>query len=167
MKHLISTVFVATVVATTVTTNVFAKDKQRKSPHETVKNDNISITYGRPSKNGREIFGSLVPYGEVWRTGADEATEITFSKDVKVAGMPVKAGTYTLFTVPNKDQWDIILNTKLKQWGAFSYDKTNDVLHTSVKSKNSDKVAEQFTISITGSGLNLAWDKTSVFIPVQ
>src|SRR6476620_592795 len=106
----------------------------RKSPHETVSNGNIKITYGRPYKKGRDIFGGLEKYGKVWRTGADSATHITFKKDGTFGGKPVKAGTYTLFTIPNEKEWTIILNGELKQWGAFSYEqnKSKDVLQFNV-----------------------------------
>ena len=99
---------------------------QRKSPHDTVTNGKITVTYGRPYKNNRDVFGSLEPYGKVWRLGADEATTITFNNDVKFGGKPVKAGTYTLFAIPNEKEWTLILNSQLKQWGAFSYEKNKD-----------------------------------------
>ena len=90
-----------------------ACSQSRKSPHETVEGDNIKVSYGRPYKKGREVFGGLEKYGKVWRTGADEATEITFTKDGTFGGKPVKAGTYTLFTIPEKDKWTVILNSQL------------------------------------------------------
>src|SRR5689334_20084655 len=80
----------------------------QKSPHETVEGKDISVTYGRPYKKGRDIFGGLEPYGKVWRTGADAATEVTFKKDGTFGGKPVKAGTYTLFTIPNEKEWTVI-----------------------------------------------------------
>src|SRR2546421_2697491 len=117
----------------------------RKSPHDTVQTKNIKVTYGRPYKKGREIFGGLEKYGRVWRTGADEATEISFAKDGTVGGKPVKAGTYTLFTIPGKDEWTIILNSQLGQMGAFSYDKykNKDVLQVNVPVKKLDSFVEQ------------------------
>jgi hypothetical protein len=92
-----------------------------KSPKMTAETKNVKVTYGQPSKKGRVIFGDLVPYGEVWRTGANEATEITFSSDVVISGKTIKAGTYTLFTIPQKNTWTIILNSELKQWGSYGY----------------------------------------------
>src|SRR5436189_1888840 len=102
---------------------------QPKSPHETADSKNISVTYGRPYKKGRDIFGGLEKYGKVWRTGADSATHITFKKDGTFGGKAVKAGTYTLFTIPNEKEWTIILNGELKQWGAFAYEqnKSKDI----------------------------------------
>ena len=143
--------------------------QQRKSPHETVKDGNVSVTYGRPYKKGRDIFGSLEPYGKVWRAGADEATEITFSADGSLGGQPVKAGTYTLFVIPEKETWTIILNSQLKQWGAFDYDKNKDknVLEVKAPVKNLSAPVEQFTISFAAGNMVLAWDKTEVSVPVK
>jgi Protein of unknown function (DUF2911) len=147
-----------------------AKDKEKRaSPMATAKGKNVSVTYSRPYKKGRAIFGSLVPYGEVWRTGANEATEITFAKSGSFAGKPVKAGTYTLFTIPTATAWTVILNSELKQWGAFGYDKVKDkdVLQATVQSTHLDHVVEQFTITVKDNGLLLEWDQTSVLIPMS
>ena len=142
-----------------------------QSPKAEAKSAHISISYGQPSVRGRVIFGQLVPYGQVWRTGANEATEITFKKDASFGGKKVKAGTYTLFTIPGEKEWTIILNSVLKQWGAFGYDKVKDknVLETTVPSTKLSTVVEQFTISIPSSenAVLLQWDKTSVSIPVS
>lgn len=157
-------------LASLITTTSFAQhNENRKSPHETVKGKNVSVTYGRPHKNGRDIFGALVPYGQIWRTGADEATQVTFESDVKVNGKPLKAGTYTMFTIPGKDEWTIIFNSKLGQWGAFGYDKVKDqdVLKTTVHSDHINNEVEMFTIKTPSDGLQLEWDKTTVFIPIR
>ena len=152
----------------------FAKDKERASKHTTVKGNDISITYGQPNKKGRLIFGdktesALVPYGEVWRLGADEATEITLSRDCLFADHQLKAGTYTMFVIPNRSEWTVILNSELKQWGAFGYDKIKDknVLTASVAATQQDKPVETFTISIKQGGFKMEWDKVSVFVPVK
>ena len=140
--------------------------KDRVSPHTTVKGDHISVTYGRPAKKGREIFGSLVPYEKVWRTGADEATEITFDKDGVFGDKTVKAGTYSLFTIPGKDEWTVILNSQMGQWGAFEYDKNKnkDVAQIKVKAAHTNNVVEQFTISVDKAGIKLEWENTAVMI---
>src|SRR5258707_15507366 len=104
----------------------YAQPSHPKSPHDTVKTKDITVTYGRPYKKGREIFGKLEPFGKVYRCGADEATQITFDKDVTFGDKPVKAGTYALFVIPEEKQWTIILNSKLGQWGAYDYDKNKD-----------------------------------------
>lgn len=143
---------------------------QRKSPHDTVETKDIKVTYGRPYKNGRVIFGQLEKYGNVWRTGADEATEITFKKDGKFGDQKVKAGTYTLFTIPNENEWTIILNSQLKQWGAYGYEKNKDkdVLKFNVPAKKLDKVVDQHTISLVkDKTMTIEWDQTQVVIPLD
>lgn len=109
----------------------------RRSPNaivgQTIGTTQVTITYGRPSVRDRDIFGTLVPFDAVWRTGADEATTITFSKDVTVEGKPVAAGTYGLFTIPMESGvWTVILNQTANQWGAYRYDPSLDVLRVDV-----------------------------------
>lgn len=142
---------------------------QRKSPHETVSGGNISITYGRPAKKGREIFGALVPYGQVWRAGADEATEITFKTDGQLGGKPVKAGTYTLFVIPTEKEWTIILNSQLKQWGAYEYEKNKgkNVLEVKAPVTKTSAAAESFTIKVEGGKISFSWDTTEVAVPAS
>ncbi|MGB8193812.1 MAG: DUF2911 domain-containing protein [Chitinophagaceae bacterium] len=146
-----------------------ACSQNRKSPHETVKGNDVSVTYGRPYKKGREIFGGLEKYGKVWRTGADEATEITFDKDVTFGGKPVKAGTYTLFTIPGEEKWGVILNSQLGQWGAYDYEKNKgkDVLQIEVPAKKLDNVVEQHTIRFEGDNMIIEWDKAQVAVPIK
>ena len=159
---------VALVVVLLVAVNgLYAKD--RVSPHATIKGEHLKITYGRPNKKGRDVFGGLVPFNTVWRTGADEATEITIDKDGTFGNKPIKAGTYTLFTIPGKEEWTIILNSQLGQWGAFEYDKnkSKDVLQVKLKPHHLESVVEQFTITIEKSDLKLEWDQTSITIPTQ
>ena len=131
----------------------------------------ISVKYCQPSKKSRIVFGDLVPYAKIWRTGANESTEITFTKDVKIAGQTLKAGTYTFFTIPNPEKWTIIFNTKVGTWGHFDYDTTLDALRVEVPSSTTNDVYEKFTISYTeadtGVNLVLAWDKTLVTIPIS
>lgn len=125
------------------------------------------VVYSRPFKNDRVIFGELVPFGKVWRTGADEATEVTFYKDVIFGDKEVKAGTYALFTIPNKDSWDIILNNGLHQWGAFTYDEKMDVIRTKAKAEMMDEPVENFSIVFNDGNMIMAWDKTMVAVPVK
>jgi len=130
----------------------------------------IKAVYGQPMKRGREIFGALEPYGQVWRTGANEATEITTTKDIRVGNKTLKAGTYTLFSIPEKDKWKIMFNSDLGQWGAFKYDPAKDVLTTEVPVTQSSELYEAFTIKFdetrTGADMMLAWDKTKVLVPL-
>lgn len=143
--------------------------KKPLSPHETSNGQNISVRYGRPYKKGRVIFGSLIPYGKVYRCGADSATTVTFDKDAVVGGKPVKAGTYTLFVIPNEQSWTIILNSQLGQWGAFDYDKykDKDILHVDVPVKKLDAPVDQLTISLPASAMIIEWDDVQVSVPVS
>lgn len=132
----------------------------------------IRITYGRPSKNNREIFGKLVPYDKVWRTGANEATEIKFYEDVELAGKKVSAGTYSLFTIPGEKEWVIILNSDLDYWGAFKYNAANDILRVTVPSGTLNDIVENFTIQFENTGekqgaMKMAWDKTLITVPFK
>lgn len=140
-----------------------------QSPRVTVKGKDVEISYGQPSKRGREIFGKLEPFGKVWRTGANEATEITFARNAFFGGKPVKAGTYTLFTIPEKTKWTFILNSELKQWGAYKYDeiKSKNVLQVTVPATTNNPVVEKLTISLPPGKLVLEWDKTKVTVPVK
>jgi len=126
---------------------------------------NVSVEYSRPGMKGRTIFGGLVPYGEVWRTGANEATKVTFSDDVKLEGHSLAAGTYALYTIPGEDEWTIIINQKMS-WGT-QYDAAGDVLRFQVKPGNAGRTIETFTISIgditdNSATMELAWDHTLV-----
>ncbi len=130
----------------------------------------VSIEYSRPSVKGRKIFGELVPFGAVWRTGANAATKITFSTDVKFGEQNVPAGEYALVTIPNASEWTVILNKSTQDWGTYAYDEKNDVTRVKVKPVTLSEPVETFTIglnNITGNSavLALAWDKT--LVPVK
>ena len=139
------------------------------SPHETSTGKDISVRYGRPYKKGRVIFGGLIPYGKVYRCGADSATTVSFAKDATFGGKPVKAGTYTLFVIPNEQTWTIILNSQLGQWGAYDYEKykDKDVLQVDVPVKKLSSPVEQLTINLPPSSMNIEWDNVEVSIPVS
>lgn len=157
-------------IAAFVTFNSYGQADQRKSPHDTVSSDLASVTYGRPYKKGRDIFGSLEKYDKVWRVGADEATTITFTKDVKFGDKEVKAGTYTLFAIPKEKEWTIILNSERKQWGAYGYEKikAKDVAHVNAKVNSLDAVVEQLTLRFDKKNtLVIEWDKTQVVVPIK
>jgi len=132
----------------------------------------IRVTYSRPMKKDRKIFGGLEKYGEVWRTGANEATEIKLYQDIKFAGKKLKAGSYALFSIPGETEWIIIFNSDLDYWGAYSYNEENDVLRISAKPMESQKVIESFTIQFEEKMDNegvmyLAWDDIIVTIPFE
>ena len=132
----------------------------------------IKISYSQPHKRGREVFGKLVPYGQVWRTGANEATEVTFTKDILVNGTPLKAGTYSLFTIPEKSTWTIILNSDNGLWGAYNYNPKTDVLRFQAPVQLiPDTVYEPFTIALETKNdkaeVRLLWDNIAVGFPLQ
>lgn len=131
----------------------------------------ITVRYSQPSKKGREIFGGLVPFKQVWRTGANEATEITFTRDVRWGTQTVKAGTYTLFTIPDVAEWTALLNSQTGQWGAYTHQPAKDVAQAKAKPETRPEVTEKFTITLVpaenGADLQLTWDKTRVAIPVR
>ncbi len=131
----------------------------------------IRVTYSRPQANGRELFGQLVPYGEVWRTGADEAPEIRFYRDVTIDGTTLPAGTYSLFTIPDKDSWTIIFNADLDYWGAYSYQEDQDALRAKASVKKLDKPVEYFSIQFEEDGddalMHLAWGNTVATLPIK
>ena len=151
--------------------------KNRKSPLAVAfhKTDHLYIkaVYSQPFKNERALFGSLVPFGEMWRTGANEATEITTTCKVKIAGKTIPAGTYSLFSIPNADKWTIILNKDLGLWGAFNYKKELDIARFDVIPSIADTSYEAFTIKFDKGNnsnsvlMNLVWDKTMVGIPIE
>ncbi len=131
----------------------------------------IEITYSRPSVRGRKIFGDLVQYGNVWRTGANSATKIKFGEDVDFNGNKIKAGEYALYTIPGKDSWEIILNTGVGNWGADGYSKETDVLRFNIKPVPMEGVCQTFTIGISDVSyssckLEMMWEKVKIQIPV-
>lgn len=129
------------------------------------------VTYGRPQKKGRTMLGDVEKYGKVWRTGANETTEIKFYRDVTIGDKQIKAGTYSLYSIPNKDKWTIILNSKLDTWGAYEYDESKDVARVDVAAGKSDKETEAFTIAFDGkdgkADMVLAWENTIVKVPMK
>lgn len=148
---------------------VSAQEKKPASPRITAEGKNVKVAYGQPSKKGRVIFGELVPFGQVWRLGANEATEITFTKDGSFGGKPVKAGTYTLYTIPEKAEWTFILNSSLKQWGAYKYDsiKVNNVVEVKAPVAKTSAPVEKLTITLPANKLVVEWDQTHVEVPVK
>ena len=126
----------------------------------------VTLQYGRPGVKGRKVWGDLVPYGEVWRTGADEATTITFSGDVEIGGEKLAAGTYGLFTLPGEQEWIIIFNKIAQQWGAFNYDAGQDSLRVTTTAGPAEH-EEQMDFAIEGSSVVLHWEKLAVPFEVK
>jgi hypothetical protein len=129
------------------------------------------VVYSRPQKRGRKLFGELVNYGQVWRLGANEATEIEFFRDVKVGGKQLKKGRYTLYALVNTDSWTIIFNKETDTWGAFRYDTAKDILRAAAPVEKQSEVTEAFSIAFqkAGKGANLVfnWDDILVKLPIS
>jgi len=143
----------------------------RDSTEQTIGAAHLVVDYGRPSKRRREIFGALVPFGAVWRTGANEATHFRTDRDITIGTIRVPRGTYTLWTIPEPDGWTLIVNRQTFQWGT-DYNKMQDVGRTKMKVATLREPVEQFTIAITptrsGSGmLIMSWDTTQASIPIH
>ena len=135
----------------------------------------LSVFYNRPFKKGRDIFGGLVPYGQVWRTGANEATTFSTNEDLFINGQILKAGTYTLWTIPNRDQWKVIFNSKEYSWGIDREGQPMreaefDALTVTIMPEELDREVEQFTIGFKDSDpieMDLRWDDTEVSVPLK
>jgi len=139
---------------------------------QTVGLTDISIEYSRPSMKGRKIFGGLVPYNELWRTGANASTKVTFSENVKIAGQELKKGTYAIFTIPGEKEWTIIVHKNLDHWGTDDYKQEEDVFRVMVKPVGLSAPVETFTMSVdnlknASCDISMSWEKTSVSIPVS
>jgi hypothetical protein len=148
----------------------------RKSPIAiaTVQQDGtyIKVVYGQPYRRGRTIFGDLEPFGEVWRTGANEATEITITKPILMGDQMVKDGTYALFTIPEPDSFTVILNYDLGQWGAFDYNPDRDYKRMKFPVNKLESPAEAFTIEFSDpefsmTTMTLKWDMVEVEVPIR
>ncbi|MBK7290207.1 MAG: DUF2911 domain-containing protein [Chitinophagaceae bacterium] len=128
------------------------------------------VIYSRPQKAGRTIFGSLVKYGEVWRLGANEATEIEFFKSVKIGGKKINKGRYTLYALVNENTWTIIVNKETDTWGSFKYDKAKDVVRKEVTVEKTDMSIESLSMlfekATGGYNLIVAWDNVKVALPI-
>lgn len=152
-----------------------ASDKPRPSPNASVSQTigvaDVAISYGRPGVKGRKVWGTLVPYGQVWRTGANEATTLSLSHAVAIEGQKLPAGTYALFTIPSANEWTIIFNKTAQQWGAFSYDASQDALRVTVKPQAADHV-EWMSFQFEGLSENsatvvLRWGQVAVPFKVE
>ncbi len=130
----------------------------------------MRVVYSRPQLNGRKVFGELQEFGKVWRLGANEATEIEFFKDVKIAGKKVKKGRYTLYAIPYADKWTLILNKENDIWGSFRYETAKDVLRTDLPVRKNDST-ESMTIVFdktpAGAEMDMYWDDAKVTLPIE
>ncbi len=130
----------------------------------------MRVIYSRPQKNGREVFGGIVEFGQVWRLGANEATEIEFFRDVVLGKTKVKKGRYSLYAIPQPDSWTIILNRETDTWGAFKYDAKKDVARLTVTPEKNVEAADAFSMYFEpapgGANLFIHWDTTRTALPI-
>jgi hypothetical protein len=152
--------------------NSVAQENKPKSPKETVKGTvggaNVEIVYCRPSARGRKMLGGKEVYGQVWRTGANEATTISFDRPVTIEGQSLAAGTYSLWTIPNENEWAFIFNKKTGQWGTeYEKFKDQDVLKVTTKAGKTPAFVETLTITLDKDQVNLQWENTAVAFKVK
>jgi hypothetical protein len=154
-----------------------AQPRQRVSPHETatgtIGGQTLSISYGRPSVKGRQVLGNLIPFGKVWRLGADEATKLTTPVDIEINGLKVPAGEYSMFFLVTEDDGaTLIINKVANQWGAFKYDASQDVGRVPVDGDQGYPHTEQLTIGIESTGdksgrISFAWGDGKAYATVR
>jgi|WetSurMetagenome_2_1015567.scaffolds.fasta_scaffold162355_2 hypothetical protein len=169
-------VLLTTVILVGAASLSFAQEK-RASPHEsvtaTIGGKKITISYGRPYVKGRNVWAApLAPYGQVWRTGADEATKLTTEADLMIGTLKVPAGSYSLFTIPGETEWTLIVNKTAVQWGAYDYKENMDLGRVKMKVTKLASPVEQLTISITPDGgskgtLKIAWASVEASVPIS
>ena len=127
----------------------------------------VTVAYSSPAVKGRAIWGGLVPYGQVWRAGANEATTVEFSKAVTVEGKALPAGKYGFFVIPTEKQWTVIFNKVPNQWGSFKYDEKQDALRVTVTPRKTDTMNERLAYVLTPTGLVLRWEKLEAPISIK
>jgi len=150
----------------------FAHDRKFAPERKLGDNAITKITYSRPQKKGREVFGGLIKHNELWRLGANEATQIEVYQDITVGGKTLKKGTYAIFAIPKENEWTILFNSDLDEWGHYSYVKEHDVLKVEAEAKQVKDVIEAFSIQFedleTGKAiLRFGWDKTVAELPIS
>jgi hypothetical protein len=169
MKQLLTVCFIA--IATIASAQLRTP---APSPTQNIKQDfgvsSVELIYSRPVMKGRKIFGDLVPWNKVWRTGANSATRIKFNDDVIFGGEPLKAGEYAIYTVPNENEWEIIINKGSANWGT-DYKQPDDIFRIKVKPMKLNESVESFTMQFanvkpTSTDLQIMWDRTAVAVPI-
>ena len=149
----------------------FAHDRKFAPERKLGESAIIKVVYSRPQKKGREVYGGLVKYNEVWRLGANEATEIKIYQNIEVGGKVLKKGSYAMFAIPGKKEWTIIFNADLDEWGHYSYKQEHDVLRVKAALKSNDIIVEamsiQFEDLIDGKAvMRIAWDTIIAELPI-
>lgn len=177
MKKIFITLFTFMILAVSPEVNAQKFSDLDPSPMDVAlyraqdKSPMVRVIYSRPQMKGRDIFGNLVNYDKVWRTGANESTEITLYNDMMVGDKTVKAGTYTLFTIPGKDEWTVILNKDINTWGAYGYKEERDVVRITTPARKAAAPIEAFSISFqpkpNGTDMYLGWDETYIQVPFE
>ncbi|MBS1533178.1 MAG: DUF2911 domain-containing protein [Bacteroidetes bacterium] len=165
-----ATGFIACAILVSLT--ALAQESPRENVKGTVNGANITIDYGSPSVRGRKIWGELVPYDQIWRTGANPATTIEISKDINVEGKTLHAGKYSLFTIPGTNEWKVIFNSETGQWGirydgSANDDPAKDVLTVTVKPEKAGEFHERMTFAIDPTGFRLLWENLAVPVKIN
>ena len=171
MKKLLLTTFLALSVAAYSQFTLPAASPRQKVEQQ-FSMSKITVDYGRPGVKGRKIFGDLVPFGKVWRLGANSSTKITFEQSVNFGGKSVSAGTYGLFVIPTEKEWKVILNKDSQQWGAYTFDEKLNVVDVTVPIQKLAEKQEWFVIELNpvdDNSVNLVmkWDFTKVELPLK
>ena len=176
MKKIASTFCLILFLIPAFQSAVQAQDLPKPSPLGTVTQvvglTEVTITYSRPGVKDRKIWGDLVPYNKMWRTGANKATLISFSDDVKIEGNTVKAGSYSLFTIPTENEWTVVLNSETELWGTGDYNQEKDVLRVNIKPNTNCEQFERMTFTIDDMTMNsavitLRWEKLKLPIKLE
>ena len=165
MKHFSTLLLALVLMASSCTSEKIASPA--KTTDGRIGTVQIEINYGAPSARGREIFGALVPYNEVWRTGANENTTVSFSEPVRILGQDVPSGTYGLFTTPGRDEWMLHLNSEYEEWGAYGYNEQNNILNRIILPKKADSFQDQLLFSIEDMSVRLSWADLVLDIPIE
>jgi|SRR5687767_4896511 len=171
MKRIIISLF-CFVAITGISVTAFAQEDKSKRPSPpaeakgVIDGSDITVSYSSPAVKGRMIWGSLVPYGKVWRTGANEATVFETSKDIVLNGQTLPAGKYSLFTIPGENEWTIIFNSDWNQWGAFKYNKEKDVLRLTARPDKSTSFNERLKFEVIDDEVVMYWENVKVGFPV-
>ncbi|MCQ4034897.1 DUF2911 domain-containing protein [Kaistella montana] len=171
MKKLLLTTFLALSVAAYSQFTLPAASPRQKVEQQ-FSMSKITVDYGRPGVKGRKIFGELVPFGKVWRAGANSSTKITFEQSIDFGGKVVPAGTYGLFVIPTEKEWKVILNKDSQQWGAYSYDEKLNVIEVTVPVLKLSEMQEVFEIALNPKDENaidlvFKWENTKVIVPLK
>ena len=171
MKKLLLTTFLAFSVAAYSQFTLPAASPRQKVEQQ-FSMSKITVDYGRPGVKGRKIFGDLVPFGKVWRVGANSSTKITFEQSVNFGGKTVSAGTYGLFVIPTEKEWKVILNKDSQQWGAYTFDEKLNVVDVTLPVQKLAEKQEWFEIELNpvdDNAVNLVmkWDFTKVELPLK